>query len=122
MTAMLLPSMYLLSSVVYIDSNLYPRRNIRTRLHDEIKEIQSKKPSFKPSLIIIQVGDRPDSSTYVRMKLKAAQEANISCEIEHYPESITQAQVRIFFFFYTGTSSITSGAIDSTFSTLTNFF
>lgn len=91
--------MYLLSSVVYIDSNLYPRRNIRTRLHDEIKEIQSKKPSFKPSLIIIQVGDRPDSSTYVRMKLKAAQEANISCEIEHYPESITQAQVRIFFFF-----------------------
>lgn len=122
MTAMLLPSMCLLSSVVYIDSNLYPRRNIRTRLHDEIKEIQNKKPSFKPSLIIIQVGDRPDSSTYVRMKLKAAQEANISCEIEHYPESITQAQVRIFFFFYTGTSSITSGAIDSTFSTLTNFF
>ncbi|KAF5097283.1 hypothetical protein D0Z03_001441 [Geotrichum reessii] len=27
------------------------------------------------------------------MKLKAAQEANISCEIEHYPESITQVQL-----------------------------
>ncbi|CDO54983.1 hypothetical protein DV113_001294 [Geotrichum candidum] len=75
-----------------IDGNAIAK-NIRTRLHDEIKEIQSKKPSFKPSLIIIQVGDRPDSSTYVRMKLKAAQEANISCEIEHYPESITQAQL-----------------------------
>lgn len=36
---------------------------------------------FKPSLTIIQVGERPDSSAYVRLKLKAAQSANITSRL-----------------------------------------
>ena len=48
-----------------------------------IIEIQKRNPSFKPGLAIVQVGDRPDSTTYVRMKGKAAQEVS-----EHLPRKI----------------------------------
>lgn len=75
-----------------IDGNSIAKA-IRSNLNKEIADIQVTKPYFKPSLVIIQVGDRPDSSTYVRMKLKAAAEANISCEAKKIPESVTQAQV-----------------------------
>ncbi|KAI1331803.1 formate--tetrahydrofolate ligase-domain-containing protein [Xylariaceae sp. FL0255] len=66
---------------------------IRERLAAEVVEKQKINPKYRPSLKIIQVGDRSDSSTYVRMKLKAAQEANISCELLHYPESINEAEL-----------------------------
>jgi methylenetetrahydrofolate dehydrogenase (NADP+)/methenyltetrahydrofolate cyclohydrolase/formyltetrahydrofolate synthetase len=39
------------------------------------------------------VGERPDSTTYIRMKEKAAQEANISCKIEKFSEEITEAEL-----------------------------
>ncbi|MCJ1416692.1 tetrahydrofolate synthase [Xylographa parallela] len=66
---------------------------IRERIYAEIKETQAKNPRYKPSLTIVQVGDRSDSSTYVRMKLKAAEEANINCDLVHYPESITEGEL-----------------------------
>lgn len=75
-----------------IDGNAIAK-SIRAGLNEEIAQIQASKPYFKPSLVIIQVGDRPDSSTYVRMKLKSAAEANISCELKKIPETVTQAQV-----------------------------
>lgn len=49
-------------------------RSIREHVKDEIMEIQKRNPRFKPGLAIVQVGERPDSTTYVRMKGKAAQE------------------------------------------------
>ncbi|MCJ1387978.1 tetrahydrofolate synthase [Xylographa bjoerkii] len=66
---------------------------IRERINAEIKEKQAKNPRYKPALTIIQVGDRSDSSTYVRMKLKAAEEANIKCDLVHYPETITEGEL-----------------------------
>lgn len=68
-------------------------KSIRERLKAEIQQIQESNPRFKPSLVIFQVGDRSDSSTYVRMKLKAAEEANILCKVVNFPESITQAEI-----------------------------
>ncbi|TGJ88747.1 hypothetical protein E0Z10_g110 [Xylaria hypoxylon] len=68
-------------------------KSIRERLAAEVVEKQKVNPQYQPSLKIIQVGDRSDSSTYVRMKLKAAEEANISCELIHYPESTTEAEL-----------------------------
>ncbi|KAL6240165.1 hypothetical protein BDW75DRAFT_197138 [Aspergillus navahoensis] len=68
-------------------------KDIRAGLKDEIQKIQEINPRFKPSLVIFQVGDRSDSSTYVRMKLKAAEEANILCKIINFPESITQPEI-----------------------------
>ncbi|KAL8938157.1 MAG: hypothetical protein Q9211_003341 [Gyalolechia sp. 1 TL-2023] len=68
-------------------------RAIRDRIISDIKTTQQTNPRYKPSLTIVQVGDRSDSSTYVRMKLKAAEEANIICDLVHYPESITEAEL-----------------------------
>ena len=68
-------------------------KSIRERIDAEIKKTQETNPRYKPSLTIVQVGDRSDSSTYVRMKLKAAEEANIICNLVHYPESITEAEL-----------------------------
>lgn len=68
-------------------------KTIRERLHAQIKEEQKLNPRYKPSLKIIQVGDRADSSTYVRMKLKAAEEAEILCELIHLPSSITESEL-----------------------------
>ncbi|KAJ9293122.1 hypothetical protein DTO271G3_8066 [Paecilomyces variotii] len=68
-------------------------KDIRERLKTEIAKTQEINPRFKPSLVIFQVGNRSDSSTYVRMKLKAAEEANIQCKIVNFPESITQPEI-----------------------------
>lgn len=66
---------------------------IQERVNAEIKKTQETNPRYKPSLTIVQVGDRSDSSTYVRMKLKAAEEANIICNLVNYPESITEPEL-----------------------------
>lgn len=39
------------------------------------------------------MGDRSDSSTYVRMKLKAAGEASIDCELVHLPDDTSEADL-----------------------------
>ena len=66
--------------------------DLRTKIHD-IAQFQLKHPEFKPHLSIIQVGDRPDSNTYVKMKLKAAEEASIGCELIKLPEDISQFEL-----------------------------
>jgi methylenetetrahydrofolate dehydrogenase (NADP+) / methenyltetrahydrofolate cyclohydrolase / formyltetrahydrofolate synthetase len=68
-------------------------KTIRERIHAQIQEAQQSNPRYKPSLRIVQVGDRADSSTYVRMKLKAAEEADILCELVHLPSSITEPEL-----------------------------
>ena len=68
-------------------------KSIRERINAEIRKTQETNPRYKPSLKIIQVGERSDSSTYVRMKLKAAEEANILCELVQFPESITEPEL-----------------------------
>ena len=68
-------------------------KSIREKINTEIKKTQEINPRYKPSLTIVQVGDRSDSSTYVRMKLKAAEEANIICNVVQYPESITEPEL-----------------------------
>lgn len=67
---------------------------IRTEIATEIKHIkQTTNTTFQPSLAIIQVGTRPDSSTYVRMKRKAAAEAQINVNFIHLDEASTESQV-----------------------------
>ncbi|KAL8928591.1 MAG: hypothetical protein Q9208_001825 [Pyrenodesmia sp. 3 TL-2023] len=68
-------------------------KSIRDKINSDIKRTQETNPRYKPSLTIVQVGNRSDSSTYVRMKLKAAEEANIICDLVHYDESITEAEL-----------------------------
>ncbi|KAG9244498.1 C-1-tetrahydrofolate synthase-like protein [Calycina marina] len=68
-------------------------KSIREKLQTQIAETQKCNPRYKPSLKIIQVGGRSDSTTYVRMKLKAAQEASIDCELLQFPEEITECEL-----------------------------
>lgn len=68
-------------------------KSIRERINKQIEADQQSNPRYKPSLTIIQVGERSDSSTYVRMKLKAAEEANIVCNLEKYPEDISETEL-----------------------------
>ena len=68
-------------------------KGIREKIQLEIKKTQETNSRFRPSLKIIQVGERSDSSTYVRMKLKAAEEANILCELVQFSEAITEPEL-----------------------------
>ncbi|PFH50056.1 hypothetical protein AMATHDRAFT_61802 [Amanita thiersii Skay4041] len=42
-----------------------------------LKSIQATFPRFQPQLAIVQAGQRPDSNTYIRMKMKAADDIGI---------------------------------------------
>lgn len=68
-------------------------QQLRALIHEDIAAFQKKHADFQPSLTILQVGARPDSSTYVKMKLKAAEEANIICNVENLPESVTEFEL-----------------------------
>ena len=68
-------------------------KSIREKIAEDIAQKQAKNSRYQPSLVIIQVGDRSDSSTYVRMKLKAAEEAKIECKIENYDASISEVEL-----------------------------
>ncbi|KAM9929874.1 hypothetical protein OXX59_000901 [Metschnikowia pulcherrima] len=66
---------------------------LREQIHADIKSVQAKHADFKPSLTIVQVGDRPDSATYVKMKLKAAEEAAITCELVKLPADVSEFEL-----------------------------
>ncbi|KAJ5357558.1 Formate-tetrahydrofolate ligase FTHFS [Penicillium brevicompactum] len=61
-------------------------KSIRQGLKTEIEHVQVTNPRFKPNLVIFQ-------GTYVRMKLKAAQEANIICTLINVPETSTELEL-----------------------------
>lgn len=79
-------------AAIKIDGNAIAK-SIREKLHAQVAETQKSNPRYKPSLKIIQVGDRADSSTYVRMKLKAASEAGIEAELLQFPEDISEVNL-----------------------------
>ncbi|GAA5996192.1 C-1-tetrahydrofolate synthase [Rhodotorula paludigena] len=54
---------------------------LRQGISARIAETRARFPRFEPHLAIIQQGARSDSSTYVKMKLKAAAEAGIKCTV-----------------------------------------
>lgn len=67
--------------------------SIREKLKEDIKQRRQANPRFIPSFTIVQVGERSDSSTYVRMKVKAAEDANIICHLAQYPTDISEAEL-----------------------------
>lgn len=67
--------------------------DLRSKIKDEIESLKKSHSNFNPKIVIIQVGDRPDSSTYVRMKLKSCAEVGIDGELLKYPNDITQTEL-----------------------------
>lgn len=52
-------------------------KSIREDVASRIRDVKSRFPRFQPTLVVVQAGERPDSSLYVRMKAKAAEEVGI---------------------------------------------
>ncbi|PBK78156.1 FTHFS-domain-containing protein [Armillaria solidipes] len=68
-------------------------KSVRDGVAARIKAKQETFPRFQPQLAIIQAGQRPDSSTYVRMKAKAAGEVGIKFKHVALPAEATVDKV-----------------------------
>ncbi|ODQ60314.1 hypothetical protein WICANDRAFT_92609 [Wickerhamomyces anomalus NRRL Y-366-8] len=71
-------------------SGLKLSKSIRNEAARKVEQIRISYPKFRPTLKIIQVGSRPDSTTYVNMKLKASKESGVDCIIEKLDENISE--------------------------------
>ena len=68
-------------------------KSTKDEIRNRIKERQITDAFFQPCLKIVQVGDRPDSSGYVRMKLKASEEVGVLSEIIQLCSSIAESEL-----------------------------
>ncbi|KAL5523161.1 ADE3_1 [Sanghuangporus sanghuang] len=68
-------------------------KSIRNTVAQKISSLRSTYPLFAPQLAIIQAGARPDSSTYVRMKARAAAEVGISFKHVNLPAETSVEEV-----------------------------
>lgn len=66
---------------------------MRSEVAERIRSLQAQSPRFQPQLVIIQAGARPDSSVYVRMKGKAAEEVGIKFQHVTVPEDAPLEEV-----------------------------
>jgi len=66
-------------------------KEIQSELKEKVEQLKSS--GIAPSLAVLQVGDRPDSSTYIRMKRLAAEKIGITFQLLSYPESSTQEEI-----------------------------
>ena len=65
---------------------------IRAEVAEEVFKLRAAN-GRPPKLVVIQVGDNPASSTYVRNKKKACEECRIECEDIHLPKEISQFEL-----------------------------
>ena len=66
--------------------------NLRNQLKEEITKLKNKFGTV-PGLAVVQVGNNPASSIYVKSKTKSAKEVGIEIIDHHLEESITQEQL-----------------------------
>lgn len=74
-------------------NSVYSIRSLRQNIAEQIKSTQRTFPRFQPQLAIVQAGERLDSSVYVRMKSKAAQEVGIKFRHVTVPVESTAEEV-----------------------------
>ena len=65
---------------------------IRAEVAEEVSKLRAAN-GRPPKLVVIQVGDNPASSTYVRNKKKACEECGIECEDIHLPTETSQLEL-----------------------------
>ncbi|KAF7338293.1 FTHFS-domain-containing protein [Mycena venus] len=68
-------------------------KSVREGVAARISSFQAKYPRFQPQLAIVQAGERPDSTVYVRMKAKAAEEVGIKFQHVALPAASTVEEV-----------------------------
>ncbi|KAJ7063315.1 formate--tetrahydrofolate ligase-domain-containing protein [Mycena amicta] len=80
------------SPLMHIDGTALAK-SVRDAVAAKIAATQAQFPRFQPQLAIVQAGDRPDSSVYVRMKAKAAEEVGIKFRHVTLPAACSVEQV-----------------------------
>ncbi|XP_012285427.1 C-1-tetrahydrofolate synthase, cytoplasmic [Orussus abietinus] len=68
-------------------------KSIRESLINDVNEMKKKLPDFAPGLAIVQVGNREDSTVYIRMKMKAASEIGIKASQLKIPNTVTETEL-----------------------------
>ncbi|KAJ7709901.1 formate--tetrahydrofolate ligase-domain-containing protein [Mycena rosella] len=81
-----------MSTAKTIDGALIAKA-VREGVAARISSFQAKFPRFQPQLAIVQAGERPDSTVYVRMKAKAAEEVGIKFHHVTLPAASTVDEV-----------------------------
>jgi methylenetetrahydrofolate dehydrogenase (NADP+)/methenyltetrahydrofolate cyclohydrolase/formyltetrahydrofolate synthetase len=69
-------------------------KKIADQIKDELKNRLALIPD-QPVLNIIQIGDRPDSNAYIRMKQKMASEIGVKCHLHQLPEETTNRELEV---------------------------
>ncbi|KAI1725682.1 tetrahydrofolate dehydrogenase/cyclohydrolase, catalytic domain-containing protein [Ditylenchus destructor] len=72
-------------------------KEISQRVLDEVstklRAVQQDHPNFKPTLAIVQVGNRSDSNVYIGVKLKKAAEVGLGTRLIKLSEQTSEAQL-----------------------------
>lgn len=66
---------------------------IRQKLKEDVAAVKEENAGFKPGLAIVQIGDRSDSTVYIKSKVKAAEEIGMLARHVKLPRTCTQADV-----------------------------
>ncbi len=69
------------------------RTQIRDDLASEVAALKRTNPGFLPTLAIVQLGERRDSTAYVNAKMKATEECGLKTRKLHLDEKTTQEQL-----------------------------
>nr|XP_020480316.1 C-1-tetrahydrofolate synthase, cytoplasmic-like isoform X2 [Monopterus albus] len=80
-------------SMATIISGIKTSKLVRERLKMEVDKMESHFSGFRPSLVVLQVGDRDDSNLYISSKLKAAAEIGIDAKHVRLPRTATQDEL-----------------------------
>ncbi|KAG9318484.1 formate--tetrahydrofolate ligase-domain-containing protein [Chiua virens] len=75
-----------------IDGTLIAK-SIRQSVTDRVAALKLQFPRFQPHLAVVQAGDRPDSTVYIRMKAKASEEVGIHFQHVTLPEAASVQEV-----------------------------
>ena len=65
---------------------------VRDKIIEDLRS-QILKLKSKPKLVIIQVGDVPESNTYIGQKIKFGEKVGASVKLEKLPEKISQSEL-----------------------------
>jgi methylenetetrahydrofolate dehydrogenase (NADP+)/methenyltetrahydrofolate cyclohydrolase/formyltetrahydrofolate synthetase len=66
---------------------------IRESIRIEVEQIKKYRPGFTPHLVIIQVGNKLDSTLYIKMKRNAAEQLGIKFSLFEFPETVSQREL-----------------------------
>ncbi|CCF57020.1 hypothetical protein KAFR_0C00240 [Kazachstania africana CBS 2517] len=68
-------------------------KSIVDQIKTNVVTLKRKYPDFSPTLKIIQVGNKSDSSTYIRMKQRASKSCLITTIVEKLPLNVSEDEV-----------------------------